>query len=115
MTPIQECFKLTEEMIEVLQATNEEERDVTIEKVENFLERREKLLEYIKPPFSEEEQLLGDRLVLLGKQLDVLLMNLKQEIQKDMNGLNQKKKSLNQYANPYSNLQNDGYFYDKRK
>lgn len=115
MTPIQECYMATKELIEILRARDENDRDEIIMKVEDFLIRREQLLESIKEPYSDEEKLLGERLVLLGKQLDVLLMNLKQEIQKDISGLNQKKKSVNQYTNPYANLQNDGFFYDKRK
>lgn len=115
MTAIQECYNLTHEIIDILRARDENNRDDVIQKVEDFLEQREQLLESIKGPYSDEDQILGEQLVLLGKQLDVLLMNVKQEIQKDINKHNQKKKSVNQYANPYATLQNDGYFYDKRK
>lgn len=115
MNPIQECYTMTKEMIETLQNNGNHDRDTRIQKVEDFLEKREQLFESIKPPFSDDDQLLGERLVLLGKKFDVLLMNLKLEIQRDMNGLNKQKKSMNQYTNPYANLQSDGFFYDKRK
>lgn len=115
MNPIQECCNLTKELIEFLRNNNDADRDNVIQKVEQFLVKRESLLEDIKPPFSAEDQLLGERLILLGNQLNLLFMNVKQEIQKDLNGLNKKKKSMNQYANPYANIQSDGFFYDKRK
>ncbi|NYV66217.1 flagellar protein FliT [Bacillus sp. Gen3] len=115
MNPIQECYTMTKEMIETLLNNVNHDRKTRIQKVEDFLEKREQLLGLIKPPFSDEDQLLGERLVVLGKKFDVLLMNLKLEIQRDMNGLNKQKKSMNQYTNPYANLQSDGFFYDKRK
>ncbi|MCI1592520.1 flagellar protein FliT [Heyndrickxia oleronia] len=115
MNPIQECYTITKEIVETLQNTVNYDRDIRIQKVEDFLEKRQQILESIKPPFSDEDQLLGEHLVLLGKKFDGLLMNLKLEIKRDMNGLNKKKKSMNQYTNPYANLQSDGFFYDKRK
>ncbi|OJH18147.1 hypothetical protein BLX88_14820 [Bacillus obstructivus] len=115
MNPIQECYMMTKEFVETLQYTVNHDRDTRIQKVEDFLEKREQLLDSIKPPFSDEDKLLGERLVLLGKKFEVLLINLKLEIQRDMNGLNKQKKSMNQYINPYANFQSDGFFYDKRK
>lgn len=115
MNPIQECYSLTKELMDYLGESKEIERDDLIKKVEQFLDQRELLVQSIKPPFTKEDQLLGDRLILLSKQLDVQLINIKKDIQKDINGMNKKKKSMNQYTNPYANLQSDGFFYDKRK
>ncbi|MGE6257356.1 flagellar protein FliT [Heyndrickxia sporothermodurans] len=115
MSVVQECYNLTEKLVTDLQLESEKERDVLIAEVTEILEKREQLLPLIKPPFSNEEMLLGTKLVELNKILHLLLNKEKQHIQKDINGLSKKKISMNKYINPYQSMQTDGYFYDKRK
>ena len=61
-----------------------------------------------------EEQQLGRAVLLLNQQVDHLLKLQKQEIQRDIQEINKKKKSSNKYTNPYESLSVDGVFYDKR-
>lgn len=100
--------------MDLLKSVNEENRDDVIARAEDMLEQREIILQQLNPPFSNEEQQMGKQLIEQQSELDQLLQALKNQIQKDMNGLNKKKTSVHKYVNPYEALQNDGAFYDKR-
>ncbi|MDP9738458.1 UNVERIFIED_ORG: flagellar protein FliT [Bacillus sp. B2I3] len=105
---------LTAELLAVLEDRTITERDVKIERVTKLIDRRDGLLSQIKPPFTGEEQRLGRAVLLLNQQVDHLLKLQKQEIQRDIQEMNKKKKSSNKYTNPYESLSVDGVFYDKR-
>ncbi|MEP9404972.1 flagellar export chaperone FlgN [Peribacillus frigoritolerans] len=63
---------------------------------------------------GQPEQQLGRAVLLLNQQVDHLLKLQKQEIERDIQEINKKKKSSNKYTNPYESLSVDGMFYDKR-
>lgn len=105
---------LTAELLAVLEDRTITERDDKIERVTKLIDRREGLLSQINPPFTGEEQQLGREVLLLNQQVDHLLKLQKQEIQRDIQEINKKKRSSNKYTNPYESLSVDGMFYDKR-
>ncbi|MFF2457991.1 flagellar protein FliT [Peribacillus simplex] len=105
---------LTAELLAVLEDRTITERDDKIERVTKLIDRREGLLSQINPPFTGEEQQLGRAVLLLNQQVDHLLKLQKQEIQRDIQEINKKKRSSNKYTNPYEGLSVDGMFYDKR-
>ena len=105
---------LTAELLAVLEDRTITERDVKIERVTKLIDQRDGLLSQIKPPFTGEEQQLGRAVLLLNQQVDHLLKLQKQEIQRDIQEINKKKRSSNKYTNPYESLSVDGVFYDKR-
>lgn len=115
MTLVKECYDLTRNLLQAVQSVTTENRDETIETVEELLERREKLLSSIKPPFSNEDRRLGQELVSMNREIDVKLSLIQSHIQRDINGLNKKKTSMKKYTNPYESVNFDGMFYDKRK
>ncbi|WHX66878.1 flagellar protein FliT [Peribacillus frigoritolerans] len=104
---------LTAELLAVLEDSTTE-RDVKIERVTKLIDRRDGLLSQIKPPFTGEEQQMGRAVLLLNQRVNHLLKLQKQEIQRDIQEMNKKKKSSNKYTNPYESLSVDGVFYDKR-
>jgi flagellar protein FliT len=114
---VQNCFDITKELFEVLTAphSGEQDRDQTIERIDNLVDKREGLLKDIQPPFSEEEKELGQQMVKMNKVIDQKLSLLREEIKRDMNGINKKKTNVKKYSNPYENMQFDGVYYDKRK
>ena len=112
---LQTFHDVTTELLTVLQDQTIIERDERIDRITKLLDHREELLSQIQPPFSAEEMQLGRQSMLLNQQVNQLLLLQKQEIQRDIKELNQKKKSSNKYTNPYENLATDGMFYDKKK
>ncbi|MGE7906109.1 flagellar protein FliT [Peribacillus sp. NPDC094092] len=105
---------LTAELLAVLEDRSITKRDDKIERVTKLIDRRDGLLSQINPPFTCEEQQLGRAVLLLNQQVDRLLKLQKQEIQRDIQEINKKKRSSNKYTNPYESLSVDGVFYDKR-
>ncbi|MGG0409478.1 flagellar protein FliT [Peribacillus simplex] len=105
---------LTAELLAVLEDRTITERDDKIERVTKLIDQRDGLLSQITPPFTGEEQQLGRAVMLLNQQVDHLLKLQKQEIQRDIQEINKKKRSSNIYTNPYESLSVDGMFYDKR-
>ncbi|MGE6379088.1 flagellar protein FliT [Peribacillus muralis] len=111
---IQAFHDLTAELLAVLEDMTNAEREDKIRKIIELIDRRDEVLAQIKPPFTAGEQQLGRRTMLLNQQVDSLLKLQKQEIQRDIQEINKKKKSSNKYTNPYESLSIDGMFYDKR-
>lgn len=114
MSSIKQFYKLTTELIQFLEKS-EEERDEKITHVEDLLNQRENLLKDIVPSFTDEDVELGKEIVKLNTRLAQLLQGEKASIQKDIKELQVKKDSNTKYINPYQSLSTDGMFYDKRK
>jgi flagellar protein FliT len=117
MSPVQSCFEITKELLGILTApsSSEEDRDKTIERIDNLIDERERLLKDIQSPFSEVEEEIGQQIVKMNKVIDQKLSILREEIKRDMNGINKKKTNVKKYSNPYEGLQQDGVYYDKKK
>lgn len=91
MSAVQECLRLTEELLVILRHPNSTERDRLIHKIEETLTRRENLLPQIKPPFSEEDIIAGKKLVDLNNELSFLLESVNSHILRELNELELKK------------------------
>lgn len=112
MSAVERLYALTAGLIDRLEQGSG--RDDKIGWVEAALEEREQLMQEMQPPYSEDEMILGKKLLSLNIRLSQLLQKEKALIQKDINGLSIKKESNNKYVNPYQSLATDGMFYDKR-
>lgn len=120
MTKVSECLKLTNELILVLKeleqlpADAHDAKEEQITHVEGLLDQREHLLSQILPPFSSEEQVTGKKLLQMDSELVSLLADRHKDIQKDLKAAGLKKTTAARYNHPYSRVQGDGIFYDKR-
>lgn len=116
MSSLQQCLAITDEIIVLAQTTTDQQREASIEKIETLLQQRSTFFADIKAPYSDEEQELGKALLARDQEMNVLLKQFLKSIQKDLETLEQKKKSANHYANPYAATNSlDGMFYDKRQ
>lgn len=115
MHPLKEYFRITAELIHLLDDRNRIDRDKRLVIIDEKLNEREELKKAIQPPFSEADEELGKQSVLLDKKLMMLLQKEKNSIQQDLANTKKKKKVQSGYINPYASLQTDGYFYDKKK
>lgn len=113
MSAVKACFKVTEKLFQLVSRPLAD-RDQTVAAIEALLKEREELLSGLKAPFTEEEQQLGWEMVKRNKIIDAGLKKLKEEIQRDMQGLTKKRDSVDKYVNPYASMQLDGVFYDKK-
>ena len=81
-----------------------------------LLVKRSELFPFMTKPGSEEDREEGKKLLSLNVKMEEQLKQISMLIQRDINDLNQKKKSVKHYSNPYAaTRQLDGMFYDKRK
>lgn len=114
MSVVKQFYKLTIELVQLLEK-RQEERDVVITQIEELLNQREHLMKSMVPPYTIEDGKLGKEIVKLNTKLASLLLDEKASIQKDIKDLQFKKNSNTKYVNQYQSLSTDGMFYDKRK
>lgn len=117
MNALKAYIKITDVLLERLQRTQlHKERERLIEEITALIEERETLTLDITPPFSEEEERLGQHAIALDKQLKEELQLLFQAIKKDMRIAKQQQRSNKSYLNPYQHVANyDGKFLDSKK
>jgi flagellar protein FliT len=111
-----ELFHVTKKLYELLhRPVGKEQRDETIEAIQELLDKRDSLIEQLQPPYNEEEQELGMQIVSLNEAIAEKLQQLKQQIQQDLKMIKQKKTANQNYMNLYQPLSLDGMFYDKKR
>ncbi|WP_226037147.1 hypothetical protein [Aquibacillus saliphilus] len=93
-----------------------EKRTETITTINNLLDKRQQLLNEIKPPYTDKEKEIGQQLLLRNKEIEQKLDEIFNQVKTDMGTLKKKKSSNTKYTNPYQNLSNfDGMFLDHKK
>lgn len=113
MSSLNVIKELTLQLVSILDSSDIT-RDDKISRIQELLEQREVLIGLIQPPFTEKEKELGKELVLLDSQLKVLLKKQKNEIQRDILDLSNKKRNTNKYISSIGSYSPDGIFYDKK-
>ncbi|KEF40305.1 Flagellar protein FliT [Schinkia azotoformans MEV2011] len=116
MSVIQELYQITEALYrEVQKQESKDNREEQIERINKLLEDRQNLLDMrLQPPFNEEENKLGQRMVQLNQVIDSQLQKILADIKMDIKELKVKKAKSTMYSNPYESLSMDGMFFDKR-
>lgn len=117
MNKVSDAYNLTKDLYQlILQPVNKDNREKIIEQINELLNRREDALENVDFPLSQAEEGLLKEISLWNETINIKFLEIKQQIQKDMIQLKQKKATNQQYTNPYYNVAtSDGRFYDKRK
>ncbi|RDW16523.1 flagellar protein FliT [Oceanobacillus arenosus] len=117
MNRLQPIYDLTVELKNLLdKPVSAKSREAVITDLNRLLIRRGVEMENLSPPFSTEEQSLGEKLVPINqavqKKMQVMFSGLKTE----MKQVKQQKKSNQSYTNPYRSVQAmDGMFMDRKK
>ncbi|MRH41980.1 flagellar protein FliT [Aquibacillus halophilus] len=109
--------EITNELHQVVtHSITSENRQETIDEISDLLEKRQQLLEEIKPPYTEKEKEVGQSLLPKNQEIQVRLESIFTQVKNDMGALKKKKSSNTKYTNPYQNLSNfDGMFLDHKK
>ena len=94
--------------------SNEDERDVFIEEIETFLEKRQALISQLEGTILPNEKELGKAVMTLHEKINERLEAFQKQLKADMNHFQLKKKQSKKYDNPYAATQNEGVFFDKR-
>lgn len=117
MSRIHALYSTTLTMSELLsQKITSTNREEVMQKIDDLLELREKQMEYIKPPFTKEEQHLGEQVIQLNEQISKKMDHLFESIKTDMRLVKKRKESNRSYINPYGKIKStDGMFMDSKQ
>lgn len=117
MNRLNELYEVTKELDNLLsnKATINNRQEV-IDKVNHLVEKRSSYLSNLTPPYTKEEEQIGEKLIIMNnriqKELDILFESLKTE----MKQVKQQKKSAHSYITPYNKLgATDGVYMDTKE
>ncbi|SDH64815.1 hypothetical protein [Alteribacillus bidgolensis] len=119
MALVKELFLVTKALHEHVSndlPTELDDRDRYVEELENYLQKRAKLLDEMtqKTDFNEAEQKLGRAMVKMNADIQQKMEASKGAMRLDMQQLKKKKESSKLYERPYNGPTVDGVFFDKK-
>ncbi|ASN04732.1 flagellar protein FliT [Virgibacillus necropolis] len=117
MVRLKALVKITKELEEVLnQPIITKNRESVIEQINLLIEKRGKLMDSVKPPFTEEEKVMGKKLIILNESIQLKMTEVLDVLKVEMKQLKKQKKSNQNYVNPYKDVRTmDGMFMDSKK
>lgn len=117
MDRLKVLFEVTKELEDVLnQPITSKNRESIIEQVNHLIEERGQLMETVKSPFTEEEKLMGEKLVIMNETIQSKMTEVLNLLKVEMKQLKKKKKSNQNYVNPYKDVRlTDGMYLDSKK
>jgi len=117
MNQVQTLHEVTSELYDLVHIPpSSDEREEVIEKVNELLDQREKLLDGMEGPYSDDEKRLGKEILHMNETIQVQVQSLMKQVKMDMANVKKQKTTNQKYTNPYQNLNNfDGMFLDKKK
>lgn len=107
--------KVTENLLMLTKEKNEEKRDETIEKIDQLLDVRDQLQRQMQAPFTDEEKVLGEELIVLEAKLQHELKFYMESIRQEISVSKSKGSHMKSYVNPYQSLARDGAYYDTKQ
>lgn len=114
MNDLQKLEVISQQLLDLVQHEQIENRDVLIEEITKKLDVRDVLLASLNRPFNDEEKIIGERIIKQNEIISKKLAFIFDDIKKDIISLKKQKNSNNRYINPYTNI-SDGMFFDKKK
>lgn len=118
MGRLEELLEMTTEMVDVLEQYEKQsiDRSTTIEKMTTLIERRDEIMNELKPPYTDEEMEIGKKVIELNEQITEKMEHIYKLVKEDMSKVKKKKAYNPSYINPYGNLRTtDGLYIDSKK
>jgi len=113
---MQRLYDISIELKQIIKNINRANRDEMVPKVNELINKREALIKQVKEPYTDDEKMLGQKLILLNEEIQSSMNNMLKEIKKDILQLKQNKSSNLSYINPYSKTEmTDGIYLDSKK
>jgi len=115
MGAIEEVHRVTEEILKVLDESHLE-RSQRITKINELIDKREKEIKRIKPPYSNEEMRMGKQIIELNEKIKIKMDQLYDRVKLDIVQFKQQKAQNRSYINQYGSLETtDGMYLDQKK
>jgi flagellar protein FliT len=108
------CTKKILDLLTIQEITIDKREEI-ISKVNDLLERRQKLLDGL-PMWPNISEMDKTEMIVAEKRLKEKMASLQAKVKDDLKKQQLRKRRMNQYNDPYGgNLSIDGMFYDKKK
>lgn len=115
MTIVQELYEKTLSLRDLIGTYTDQNRDQTIEQVQQLLNKRDELIANLPREYTEEEKRLGSFIVSTNSTINSGLELILKDIKEDHLIIKKKKQTSNRYRNPYRGMSRDGMFLDKKE
>jgi len=117
MNKVQKVYEITESIHQLLFNQDQKlEREQLIEQVNELIDQRQKEVDQLAPPYTEEETKLGQKTIQFDEAINEELSVLFKNIQADMKEVQQRKAQNKSYINPYGKLKTtDGMYLDSKQ
>jgi|SRR5699024_6450499 len=117
MEQMNSLYNITKQILVTLnqQCSTIDERTTMIDKVNELLEQRGKILETLTPPYSKKETTTGVKIINMDNMIKERMDCVYGTIRDDLKQLKYKKDSDLTYINPYKNMKTvDGMYVDNK-
>lgn len=116
MKTLEKVYEITVELKELLdQDITSKNREETITRLNELIEARGKWMEQLKPPYGDEEKVLGEKIYTLNSIIQAKMQQLFTDLKLEMRQVQKQKKTKEFYTNPYKNVHvSDGTFLDSK-
>ncbi|WP_050616455.1 flagellar protein FliT [Bacillus testis] len=110
---LKECYRLTAELRMLTHIPQSDLTDEQYDEISRLLDRRQKVLDDIFPPFTDDEMKIGGVVVSINKEIDMKLVEIKQQLASQIRSVKKQGNSTKKYLG-YFQGDAGSYFYDKR-
>ena len=117
MVKLDTIYDVTNKIEHILnQSITTQNRESIISEVTTLIEERGRMMEELTPPFSEQEKLLGKKVVALNVQIEKKMELMFESLKQDIRKMNKQKESNRSYINPYGDIKStDGMYLDSKQ
>jgi len=116
MGRLEELHTVTLELLHVLETRQDNEREKTIQHIDQLIGKRDEIIETIKAPYTNEEEKLGEQILQLNERIMQEMNQLYAIVKKDMKKVKQQKERNRSYINPYGPMKTiDGMYVDRKQ
>src|SRR5690625_48633 len=113
---LQNIYDITTNMLKLLNSLDNNNREYIIQEITELIEKRDLMVKEVKPPYSDEELIIGKRVTKLNNTIQAKMDTLFNQVKQDIIQLKQNKSSNLSYINPYGQIKTtDGLYLDSKQ
>ncbi|QSS99608.1 flagellar protein FliT [Pontibacillus sp. ALD_SL1] len=117
MSQVDQLHDITSELYELAKTPPKAtEREAFVEKLTELLEKRDKMIEGLEGPYTDEERQKGQEIIRMNSVVDERVAIHMKQLKTEIAHMKKRKTSNQKYTNPYQSVSTyDGMFLDKKK
>ncbi|SDC58348.1 flagellar protein FliT [Pelagirhabdus alkalitolerans] len=117
MRPLDQLKTITDSLENLVnKPVSSKDRDIVIEQIQDKLTQRQKVIDQLKTPQTDDDKKLGQDILKKDRVIQEKVQELLLDVKKDMNKHKKHKNTSTKYLNPYQHVSvKDGSYWDKKK